>query len=229
MGGHVDWETIVDLGRVPKMAADWEGVADMLRTAALMYRSDRWKGQGVHVEVWCEKDALSSVLSPVAARHHVRYLACRGYASLTAIYSAAARLEEALTDGKRPVVIYLGDHNPSGLDMTRDIPERIRQMWVEDIEVRHLALTFDQVTSYGLPPNPAKLSDARAPAYVKEFGNDSWELDALEPNVLDALVSEEIEGFIDRDLWDAQQAVELTDIARLHELADAEEATDEEE
>ena len=154
------------------------------------------------MEVWCEKDALSSVLEPICDRFHIRFLANRGYSSSTAVYDAAKRLGYAHAEGRRPVVIYLGDHDPSGIDMSRDVHDRLETMtggpWVE---VHRLALNYDQVEQYQPPPNPAKLTDSRAPSYIGWFGDESWELDALEPTVLDALVSVAIEGLMDLDLY----------------------------
>ena len=204
LGGYIDWNAIVDRGRVPVMPPAWSSPEDILESAARSYRLDRWEGQKHHVEVWCEKDALSSVIEPVCERYHVRFMANRGYSSSTAMYDAAQRLSDAADErGKWPVVIYLGDHDPSGMDMTRDIRDRLELMSHGlDIEVDRLALNYDQVQEYSPPPNPAKLQDSRAQQYVRLYGTESWELDALEPQVLDQMISSAIERFLDLDLYD---------------------------
>ena len=203
LAGYIDWDAIVDRGRVPVMPADWSSPADILESAAQSYRLDRWLGQACHVEVWCEKDALAGVIEPVCNRYHVRFLANRGYSSSTAMYDGAGRIKEALDGGKYPVVIYLGDHDPSGMDMSRDIADRLRLMTYDSgIEVVRLALNMDQVDEYQPPPNPAKLTDSRSDGYVQLYGLESWELDALEPQVLDALISGAIDRFLDMAMYE---------------------------
>ena len=182
LGGFIDWDSIVDRGRVPIEPAEWSSPAEIIEVAARQYRVNRWEGQPHYVEVWCEKDALSSVIEPVCNRLHVRFLANRGYSSSSAMYDGAKRLRRAIQQSRQPVVIYLGDHDPSGLDMSRDIAARLqllsRQM---DIRVNRLALNIDQVEEYQPPPNPTKLEDSRAAGYVDLYGMESWELDALDP------------------------------------------------
>ena len=220
LGGHIDWSAIVDRGRVPVKPSDWSGPSAILAAAESSYRLDRWKRQGNHVEVWCEKDALSSVLEPICTRYHVRMLANRGYSSSTALYDAAMRFTAADREGQHVVVIYLGDHDPSGIDMSRDIRDRLELMtYGQTIDVKRIALNIDQVRHYQPPPNPTKFSDSRAKGYVLEYGMESWELDALAPRVLDDLVSNAIEDLLDRDLYDAQLAQEEQDKAAIREAA----------
>ena len=221
MPGFIDWNAIVDRGRSPVMPAQWDSPSQILQAAADSFRVDRWAGQYHHVEVWCEKDAPSGVLEPVCNRYHVRFMANRGYSSSTAMYDAAKRIELAEAMGQAPVIIYLGDHDPSGLDMNRDVHDRLTTMTHgTEIEVHHLALTRGQVNTYNPPPNPTKLHDSRAPAYLKDHGNQSWELDALEPQVLDALLSGAIEQYLDPHQYDLMLIEEEAGKDLLLRLAD---------
>ncbi len=213
LAGYIDWESIVDRGRVTVMHPEWASPGQLLEAAAAQFRLDRWEGQPYYVEVWCEKDALSSVIEPVCNRRHVRFLANRGYSSSTAMYTAARRLTEAAEAGRHPVVIYLGDHDPSGLDMTRDIEDRLALMtYGTDITVERLALNREQIALYQPPPNPAKLTDSRAEKYVNLYGDESWELDALEPQVLDAMIEDTITALLDEDLYD--EMIDLEEAGR---------------
>ena len=115
------------------------------------------------------------------------------------------RLKDYLHQGQMPVILHLGDHDPSGMDMTRDIRERLRLFTGQDIEVRRLALNMDQIKRYNPPPNPTKLTDSRATGYIQEFGNDSWELDALEPRVIAGLIREHALRLLDSELWHATE------------------------
>ena len=205
MGGHIDWSAIVDRGRNPAKPPEWDSPASIVAAAAEQYRVDRWAGQERYVEVWCEKDALSSVLEPVCDRMHVVFMANRGYSSSTALYDAGKRFKGKIDRDIWPALLYLGDHDPSGMDMTRDVKDRVGAFAGElGIEVRRLALNYDQIIEYAPPPNPAKLSDSRAGAYIAEYGPESWELDALEPQVLDDLVSAAILDLRDDEKYNEQ-------------------------
>ena len=221
MAGLIDWDSIVDRGRVVNKPSEWNGPASILEAAASSYRLDRWEGQESYIEVWCEKDALSSVIEPVTDTWHLRYLACRGYASLTAIFDASARLTEAIAEGKTPVIIYLGDHDPSGMDMNRDIEERLESMGLDpdEIAVDRIALNYDQVEEHRPPPNPAKEADSRAEGYIASFGAECWELDALEPAILSRLIIDAIEARVDQGLYDERLEAEEADKGAIREVA----------
>ena len=102
---------------------------------------------------------------------------------------------------KELYLFYLGDHDPSGEDMVRDIQERLA-MYGCELVVKKLALTMDQVEEHKPPPNPAKMSDPRASKYVDEHGATSWEVDALPPDALDSIIRVEFEAIIDRKAMD---------------------------
>ena len=89
-----------------------------------------------------------------------------------------------------------------------------------DIRVERIALTFAQVTEYGPPPNPAKLSDSRAGGYVDKYGLDSWELDALEPATIVALVRHTVTSLMDADAWQAEQDIEAEEKEQIQVVAD---------
>jgi hypothetical protein len=129
---------------------------------------------------------------------------------------------------ERVVVLHLGDHDPSGLDMSRDIRERLQLFasghlgWTDAqrIEVRRIALNFDQVEEYDPPPNPAKLTDSRGAGYVAEHGYESWELDALEPRVLAGLIDEAIADVVDMDLLEERRGDQERERERLQAVSD---------
>ena len=118
----------------------------------------------------------------------------RGYSSVTAMHDAYERLNDGDT------ILYFGDHDPSGLDMVRDIRERLYQFGL-DVEVVPVALTSEQVKEFNPPPNPTKLQDPRAEWYVDKWGYTCWELDALPPKELIRLTEENIRQRIDLDKW----------------------------
>jgi hypothetical protein len=111
-------------------------------------------------------------------------------------------------------VIHLGDHDPSGLDMSRDIRERLATFVSfhlghdpgDLLEVHRIALNMDQVRRYNPPPNPAKPDDSRYRAYARQYGEKSWELDALDPDVLIGLIEENVRRYLDEPLLEGQRA-----------------------
>lgn len=208
LAGLIDWDAIEDRTRNVRSLQMWNDVRDRLDSAVKTYREDPWKNQTWRPEVWIEKDALVGVIDPVCTRFRVPYFACRGYTSQSELYAAGKRMAEHSGLGQRPVVLHLGDHDPSGLDMTRDNHERLSLFAGTPIMLKRLALNIDQVRRYSPPPNPAKEGDSRAKEYVSRFGPRSWELDALDPTVIENLIKKELKKFVDIKRWNTDMAVE---------------------
>lgn len=207
LAGLIDWDIIKDRGREMIQNPHWTSPADILNSCATQYRVDRWESQPRYVEVMVEKQALEGVLIPVCSEWDVPFTANKGYSSSSAMYEAGKRIYNRLRDEKEVTVIYLGDHDPSGIDMTRDVEERLKlfaECHPDDtitIEVIRAALNMDQVEEMNPPENPAKMTDSRAADYVSKFGRSSWELDAIEPKRLAQLVSGQIQRLVDKKLW----------------------------
>jgi hypothetical protein len=216
--GMIDWDSMIDETRDLEKLPTWDSPADILSAVAYQYKTDVWANQTYRPEVWIEKDAAQIVLRPTCNEFLVPHSSCRGYGSSSAFKVAAERLEGYADEGQTPIILHVGDHDPSGKDMTRDIQDRLEEFLGFDLEVRRLALNMDQIRRYNPPPNPAKVSDPRAKEYVREFGDDSWELDALRPNVLTALVRNEIESLIDSEEWEDSQEEYQAEKAELNAL-----------
>ncbi len=205
--GLIDWDAIEDRTRNLRSLSHWASPRDIIAGAAGQYRIDKWEDQSYRVEIWIEKDALIGVIEGICARLDVPYFSCRGYVSQSEMWGASQRLLAYEENEQDTVVIHLGDHDPSGVDMSRDIQDRLR-MFGCDTQVRRIALNWDQVEQYSPPPNPTKLSDSRAEGYIAEHGDDSWELDALEPQVLSDLIEGTVLSFRDKEPWCAAVAKE---------------------
>lgn len=209
MSGLMDWDAIEDRVRQPNVPQQFDDIGDLVNAAVNAYRLPRWQGQDHYVELWVEKDALSGVLRPLARQFHVTMMVNKGYSSASAMYESGNRfIREG--DGKLCYLLYLGDHDPSGEDMVRDVRDRLN-LFGADLRVKKIALTMEQVKKYRPPPNPAKVSDPRAQEYIDEHGAHSWEVDALPPNVLARLIRTELEALVDKELMDAVIAKEETD------------------
>ena len=232
LAGLIDWEAIEDRGRSLNKPASWRNPGAIIDAAASSYALDLWAGQDHRVEVWVEKQALESVVGQACDPLGVPYFACKGYVSQSEMWRASLRFREYQRRGATPIVIHLGDHDPSGIDMTRDIADRLAIFRVP-LAVKRIALNMDQVEEHQPPPNPAKLTDSRCAGYIERFGDESWELDALEPATLRDLITGAVEEHLDRDTWQAvhdQQEAERSLLQRAAErwddiVADLEEET----
>lgn len=203
LAGLVDWDAILDRTRNMHTNSHWDSPQEIVEACSNQYRIDLWANQPVRVECWIEKDALVGVIAKVCEDLDVPYFACRGYSSQSAMWRSAMRAcSNAEKRGQGTVILYLGDHDPSGIDMTRDVRDRMKLLSNgSDISVQRLALNMDQVRQYKPPPNPAKMTDARASGYVEKYGDESWELDALEPKVIVALVKQNVMKHVDKGRW----------------------------
>lgn len=217
MAGFVDWDAIEDRIRVPYLPYWVLDIEDAINDTANQYRLDRQDGQDVYIELWVEKDALSGVLKKITSHYHINLMVNRGYSSCTAMHDAYKRFKEKEDEGKETCILYLGDHDPSGLDMIRDIKERLEEFGV-DTEVKHIGLTMKQIEKFNPPPNPAKITDPRATGYIAEYGDTSWEVDALDPETLHKLVRENVEKLIDMELFKDKIKQEEEDKEKLKTL-----------
>jgi hypothetical protein len=199
MAGLMDWNAIEDRVRVPRVPQEFDDLKDLVEAAIRSYRLPRWRGQENYVELWVEKDALAGVLRPIATKYHITLMVNRGYSSASAMYESAQRFINQ--DAEEHHLLYLGDHDPSGEDMVRDVAERL-ETFGSTLHVKKLALTMDQVDQYNPPPNPAKMSDPRSDGYVAKHGNESWEVDALPPQVLTQVIEDELDMLVDQPLMD---------------------------
>lgn len=207
--GMIDWDAIEDRTRNLRGTQTWADPESIIKGAYNGYKLNPWDEQRVRIEVWIEKDALVGVIQPTCSRFRIDYFACRGYSSQSEAYAAGKRLARFVDAGYRVLVLHLGDHDPSGLDMTDDNRKRLAMFSGQSIEFRRIALNMNQIEQYSPPPNFAKESDSRTNKYRETYATDSsWELDALEPKVIDALIASHVEPMIDRAKWDATMARE---------------------
>jgi hypothetical protein len=202
--GEIDWDAMEDRSRRVNTHAAWASPADFIRSEVEYYAEDLWKDQRFRPEVWVEKDALIGVVAAECERWRVPYFSTRGYVGQLPAREAGLRFADQLGLDLTPVVLHLADHDPSGIAMTKDVEERLERYAGEPIEVRRIALNMDQVERYRPPPNFAKEKDVNIGKYRSEFGtNECWELDALAPDAIAALIRKEIEEMIDEKRWAA--------------------------
>ena len=200
LAGMLDWDAIEDRIRVPVIPSEWSSIQSLVDSALYSYRLPRWETQENYIELWVEKDALAGVLRPLAHQYHVPKMVNRGYTSQSAMYEASRRYLNQSDNKVNRVIIYLGDFDPSGEDMVRDIGDRMQVFGCgAEFEIIKIALTLKQVKFYKPPPNPTKHKDPRSKEFIAKYGASSWEVDAINPKELSKIITREIEHYIDKD------------------------------
>jgi hypothetical protein len=204
MAGLIDWDSIIDRTRNLQKNSHWESPAEIIEAVSNQFAFNKWEGQKNYVEVWVEKDALVGVVGRICGRLDVPFFSCRGYVSQSEMWNAAQRLERMSRfgryDEKRVVIIHLGDHDPSGKDMSRDIINRLNIFGVYP-QFERIALNYDQIEQFNPPPNPTKLTDSRCHGYIREFGHQCWELDALKPEIIEELIHRTVLNYLNMYLF----------------------------
>ena len=225
--GIVDWASIEDKSRVPKKSSEWQDISSLIRSAAISYRLPRWSDQDYYVEMYCEKEAGVNVLETISQKYHLYFGFNKGYSSASAMYDLAERIGDRIEDGKEVIILYFGDHDPSGLDMVRDIRDRITEFLTQgedyiepSFKVVPIALTMRQIEEYSPPPNPAKITDPRAKWYIEQFGKVSWELDAIDAIELRRIAEDSVLEYIDMKKYNAWIRREKKEIKALSDFGE---------
>lgn len=215
MAGLMDWNVIEDRTREFIRNGRWSSGEEILKACANQFHMDMWENQDCRVFCIVEKEALAGVLEGVCRKYDIPLLAARGYPSGTVLREFAESDIIPYTGNQRIEIIHLGDHDPSGIDMTRDLRERIKlfgnTVYEEEITLTRVALNMSQISEQRPPPNPAKSTDSRFKEYRRRFGHESWELDALQPQYIADLVATEANKHIDWDAWNLRKS-EIDDV-----------------
>jgi hypothetical protein len=207
LAGLIDWSAIEDRTRNLRSITTFDDARELMQNTSSWFTLDKWHDQPNRIEVWVEKEALLGVLQRVCDQYEVPFFACKGYVSQSEMYDAAKRYIEYIENNQDIYILHLGDHDPSGIDMTRDITDRTGLFlgdysYASKFGIHRLALNYDQIEQYNPPPNPAKNTDTRFIEYQRQFGDSSWELDALEPAVIAQLIEDNILNLRDESIWE---------------------------
>lgn len=219
LAGLVSWSAITDRTRSLRGLKTFAHPNQAILEAHDAYRRDLWADQQWRPEVWVEKEALSGVIGQACNKLRVSFFACKGYNSQSEQWRAGQRFANYVTKGQRPIVFHLGDHDPSGLDMTRDNRERLEIFSGVPVIIQRLALNYDQIEELKPPPNPAKSTDSRFEAYRKKFGDHSWELDALDIDYIAKLIESNVKIVRDESIWDQSLLQEMDEKTHMLDVA----------
>lgn len=219
MAGRIDWEHIVDPSHCILPHETEETQLDILHKISDRLIGNLWKGQPNRVIVTVEKEAIATTMESFCREWGVTLLITRGYASSVSL----RELVNSYIIGACPdiTVLHFGDHDPSGLDISRDLQERLELFSCGKAQINfcRVGLTMEQVEELHLPPNPTKVTDSRFSSYNRQHGGESWELEALDPSYLHGLLTAEIFKLIDFSTWNENRKQLERVRAHLRQLA----------
>ena len=192
----IPWGWIEDRTRQPRQVSMWANLSDFFETVKSAYRKDVWASQENYIVVWVEKDALSGIFQRAVDIYGVTLIVGRGYNS----WSVKKELADMFrAHGKKPVVLYFGDFDPSGEDIFRDIEESFGFFQISLKKIEKVSLTKNDIDKYNLPADFAKKSDTRAKKFIAKNGDMAVELDALPVGILREKIKNGIEKYLDME------------------------------
>lgn len=205
---------LLDQGREIHGLYSWMDPSQAVTSLAQQYRRDRTEGQDKTVWMVLEKATLIEQVIEWVDGYGLPVVALRGYGSQTIIDDIRDAIDG---ESRSAIALYLGDLDPTGEDIERDLQDRTD--WCFD-EIRRLAVNHDQIAEFGLVPNPGKASDTRAAGFVAKYGElIQVEVEAIDPATLEGLVRDAVETFIDFSELNRVRAVEDRERALLREAA----------
>lgn len=215
--GVIPWGWVVDEHRRMEKASSWDNPESLIESAVRQYRKDYWSDQPFWVEVWSEKGTVRGTLGPILTEYGLPFRVMHGFTSATVINDVA---EETRRRDKPLIILYCGDFDPSGLNMSeKDIPARLSR-YDGDATIERVALTGHDVSERGLPSFAAasKSKDTRQKWFVENYGHQCWELDAMPPTILREAVENAILEYIDGDAWEQSKMIEKAETDSIQRL-----------
>ena len=225
LDGYVSWNDLEDRVRAHHSSGGYENKAQFISQEMVLflrgYHRNRMQSQKKHIEIWIEKDALSSIFTKVAETYGISVVVCRGFSSVSFLNNFKKRLEKQ--EGKKPVMLYFGDFDPSGVEMLNSMQTTLEdEMFLDNITFKRIALMEEDIFKYELPHNPdaLKRTDTRAKKHLKAYGELAVELDALRPDILEEKIKHAIVGEINVPRFMAELEKEKQERDELWELKD---------
>ena len=199
------FEWITDGLRVTRKTNSWSGLADFADAVRDCYRKDFWSDLPDYVHVICEKDAIAGTLQPVTDEFDVALSPIRGYSSK----SFAHQIGMLWRDIEKPIsVFFLGDFDPRGFDLERDIKSKLERYSGKTFSWERLGINANDFAAFDLLPLAAKKGDKCYPKFLAAHGERCAEIDALPSTELRRRVRDAIEQYVDQDRWQALLRVE---------------------
>ncbi len=217
--GWIDYDVIDDTTRPittwdvqPNLSGYYGQQMDDLLNS---YWRDLMQSQPNHVEIVAEKNTLQNVLRPVAMDFCIPITFGRGQCSTRPLYNIAERYKRCSKE--KLIILAASDLDPDGDAIAHSLGQRLRDDFdIPNVEVIKCALTMKQVRELRLPQKyeRAKTGSSNYDRYINAYKTDFvWELEALDPKALQKLLTDAIDGVIDRRAFNAEVAQERADAA----------------
>jgi hypothetical protein len=223
--GFIPPSRICDRTRRKHQRSSWDGLADILKNTEEQYRRDYWADQPEVVYIGLEKQALEGVVADVCDKYGVGLFVCRGYPSYSLLYDWAEEIRFWNHQGKEVNIFYLGDFDPTGVDIDRAIEEALRKFGAKDFFFERIGIFGEDIDRYNLLPLPIK-KEARAQKFMEQHGTRAAELDALPPRELRRRIEDAITSCIDQDRWERMEAIEAQEQITLRKFVSTLEVAD---
>lgn len=212
---YISWDWIEDRVRQPRVVGMWENLSDFIETVKVSYRRDIWENQTSYTEIWLEKDALSGIFENITREYGVTLVVGRGYNSWSAYKEAINRFSQL--DKKNIYILYFGDFDPSGEDIVRALKKSLEFFGIYP-KIKKIALTYQDITTYKLPPDFTKKTDSRTAKFVEKYGDLAVELDALPLPILQEKIRESIKEHLDMEALNEVRKIEKQERQELSNL-----------
>lgn len=220
--GYISWNDIEDRVRAYHDLSGWHNsdnfIEASLRSFLKGYRRDLLQSQKKYLEIWIEKDALSTIFTRVAGDYTVPVVVCRGFSSVSFLNEFKGRLKRLKQ--KEPLMLYFGDFDPSGVEMLEAMKITLKdELGVNGITFKRIALLKNDIVKYRLPHNPdaLKKTDTRAKKHIEAYGELAVELDALRPDILEGKIKEALKKEIDMNIFNKEFKEYKEELKRLKE------------
>jgi hypothetical protein len=211
---RVPWNWIVDRSRPTYVPQVWDDLAGYLHTVKQCYRKDYWSNQPVHCEIWCEKDAVIGSIEDLTSELGVIVRVGRGFQSSARVREIASLFNRI---SKPKIVLYLGDFDSSGMDIERDVRQRVGR-YTHLFEMRRVAIFGEDIRKFKLPPQRIKPEDPRARSFRHMHGNQCVELDALPLSELRSRIRKAVTSVIDKAAWERALATEEVELGSIDDF-----------
>jgi hypothetical protein len=175
------------------------------------YWRDLLQSQPNHIEVFVEKLTMSRIIKPVVQDYGMPMTVGRGQCSTGPVREIAQRY---LTSGKQKLVLLLlTDHDPEGEEIARSVARRLHhEHGVEALEPHKVAVTAEQTTEYSLPPSgKAKKTSTNSPKFIEQYGDTTWELESVPPELVQELLRNAINTVLDIGMFNREVDAEKQD------------------
>lgn len=217
--GLVPWEAITDETRPFCNWSCWRDpqafIGDQLNGMFKGYWRDLMQSQPNYIEVIVEKNTVFSIVKDVTQQFCIPTMSGRGFCSIDAYHDVFVRYRKS---GKNKLVLIVAsDFDPEGEEIVQVAARTMRDDFgVRKLDVIKAAITPEQIRQFKLPSTvEAKASSSRYDKFVERHGTSVHELEAMTPEQLQGVVTQAIDGVLDREAFNHELEAEKNDATQL--------------